>query len=75
MINLKNISALALIGALAACGSSPTDRTLSGAGIGAGTGAVGGALVGANPITGAVVGGAVGAATGAVTDENWNLRK
>ncbi len=53
--------------ALAACGSSTSDRALSGAGIGAGVGAVGGLLVGA-PVTGAVVGGAVGAGVGALTD-------
>jgi osmotically inducible lipoprotein OsmB len=75
MMNYKNISVLALAGLLAACGSSPTDRTISGAGIGAGTGAVGGALLGGSPVTGALVGGAVGAGAGALTDENWNLRK
>lgn len=55
---------------LAACGSSKTDRALSGAGIGAGIGAVGGAITGGSVATGAVVGGAIGAATGAVTDED-----
>ncbi|MBU0799387.1 MAG: hypothetical protein KKA05_00135 [Alphaproteobacteria bacterium] len=56
--------------ALSACGSSKTDRALSGAGIGAGIGAVGGAITGGSPWTGAVVGGAAGAATGAMTDED-----
>jgi len=55
--------------ALGACGTSTSDRALSGAGIGAGVGAVGGLMVGA-PVEGAVIGGAVGAATGALTDEN-----
>ena len=55
--------------ALAACGSSKTDRALSGAGIGAATGAVGGAILG-SPGTGAVLGGAAGAATGVLTDED-----
>ena len=59
---------LALI-ALAACGSSTTDRALSGGGIGAGVGLVGGLLVGA-PLTGAAIGGAAGAATGALTDSD-----
>lgn len=55
--------------ALGACGSSTSDRALSGGGIGAGVGLVGGALVGA-PVEGALIGGAVGAGTGALTDEN-----
>lgn len=54
---------------LGACGSSTSDRALSGGGIGAGAGLVGGALVGA-PLTGAAIGGAVGAGTGALTDED-----
>ncbi len=54
--------------ALGACGTSTTDRAISGGGIGAGTGAAGTALLGGNPVTGALVGGAVGAATGALTD-------
>lgn len=66
-------SSIALLAAalvtVAACGSSTSDRAISGAGIGAGVGAVGGLLVGA-PVEGAVIGGAVGAGTGAVTDED-----
>lgn len=54
---------------LSACGSSTSDRALSGGGIGAGVGLVGGALVGA-PLQGAVIGGAVGAGAGALTDRN-----
>jgi uncharacterized membrane protein len=54
--------------ALGACGSSQSDRALSGGAIGAGAGAIGGALVGA-PVAGALIGGAVGAGTGALTDE------
>jgi hypothetical protein len=53
---------------VAACGYTPEDRALSGAGIGAATGAVGGALVGGNPVAGAAIGGAAGAVTGAVSD-------
>jgi osmotically inducible lipoprotein OsmB len=52
--------------AVGACGTSTSDRALSGAGIGAGVGLVGGALVGA-PVQGALIGGAVGAGTGALT--------
>jgi osmotically inducible lipoprotein OsmB len=58
------ISAVALT--LAACGTSPGERALSGGAIGAGAGAVGGALLGA-PLAGAVIGGAAGAATGGLT--------
>lgn len=59
---------LACLLALAGCGSSTTDRALSGGAIGAGAGAVGGALLG-NPVAGAAVGGAAGAAVGGLTDE------
>lgn len=56
---------------LAACGSSPTDRTVSGAGIGAGTGAAIGAIFGGiGAIPGALIGGAIGGGTGLVTNEN-----
>jgi hypothetical protein len=54
---------------LGACGSSTSDRAVSGGAIGAGVGAVGGAVLGANPVAGAVVGGAVGAAAGAISDQ------
>lgn len=53
---------------LGACGTSTTDRALSGGAIGAGTGAAGAAVLGASPVTGALAGGAIGAATGALTD-------
>jgi hypothetical protein len=68
--------ALALAtGLLAACGTSTTDRALSGGAIGAGAGAVGGALAGA-PLTGAVIGGALGAAAGGLTEsEDIDLGK
>ena len=68
LISLATVFSLSLL-ALAACGSSTSDRALSGGGIGAGVGLVGGALVGA-PIEGALIGGAVGAGTGALTDED-----
>jgi osmotically inducible lipoprotein OsmB len=66
--------ALALAALVAACGSSTTDRTLSGAGIGAAGGAAVGAVTGGNPLTGALLGGAAGAAVGGLTDEDdFNL--
>lgn len=55
--------------AVAACGSSRSDRALSGAGIGAGAGALGGALTG-DPVTGAILGGLGGAAIGGFTNES-----
>jgi osmotically inducible lipoprotein OsmB len=51
---------------LAACGTTPQDRALSGGAIGAGAGAVGGALTG-HPLAGAAIGGAGGAAAGGLT--------
>ena len=65
----KFLCILVLAGGLAACGSSTSDRALSGGAIGAGVGAVGGALAG-HPVGGAVVGGAAGAATGAATNKH-----
>jgi len=56
--------------ALAACGSSPGERALSGGAIGAGAGAVAGGLAGGSATTGAAIGGAVGAGVGAATDED-----
>ena len=53
---------------LAACGTSTSDRTVSGGLIGAGAGAAIGAAAGANPATGALIGGLGGAAIGAVSD-------
>ncbi len=67
-ISLTSFTVAALL-SLSACGSSTSDRAISGAGIGAGVGAVGGLLVGA-PLEGAAIGAAVGAGTGAVTDED-----
>lgn len=62
--------AMAMVLMLAACGTSKTDRALSGAGIGAGVGALGSAVTGGNAGTGAIVGGAVGAAAGGLTDKD-----
>lgn len=52
---------------LAACGQTPTDRALTGAGFGAAGGALLGSVVGA-PMIGALAGGAIGATAGAATD-------
>lgn len=56
--------------AIAGCGSTKGERTLSGAGIGAGVGAAGAALAGGSLAAGAALGAAAGAVTGAVTDES-----
>jgi hypothetical protein len=60
---------------LSACGTTPGDRGLSGAGIGAAGGAVIGAMVGA-PLAGAAIGAGAGALTGAATSPSQiNLGK
>ena len=64
------MAALPLALLLSACGTSKTDRALSGGGIGAGVGALGSAVTGGNAGTGALIGGAVGAAGGALTTNN-----
>lgn len=51
---------------LAACGSSPGCRAVTGGALGAGSGAAIGWMAG-NPLAGAVVGGVAGAATGLLT--------
>ena len=63
----------ALVGALlvlGACGSSKTERGVSGGAIGAGVGAAAGAVTGGSVLGGAVLGGAAGAATGVLTDDD-----
>jgi osmotically inducible lipoprotein OsmB len=54
---------------LAACGTTPEDRAISGGAIGAGAGAVGGAIAG-HPLAGAAIGGVGGAAAGGLTSPN-----
>lgn len=67
-------AALCAAALLAACGTSKTDRALSGAGIGAGVGAGTAAVTGGNILGGAAIGGAGGAAAGALTDkEDFDL--
>jgi len=68
---LRLASAMAIVGLLlAACGTSKTDRGLSGAGIGAAAGAGTAAVTGGSPVTGAILGGAAGGAAGVLTDED-----
>lgn len=55
---------------LAACGSTKTERGVSGGAIGAGVGAAGSAITGGSILGGAALGGAAGAATGVLTDED-----
>jgi hypothetical protein len=67
---IKALAALLVAAALAGCGTSTTDRALSGGALGAGAGAATGAVIGGGAVEGAVVGGALGAAAGALTDED-----
>ena len=69
-MHIKALSALVLAAALAGCGSSTTDRALSGGALGAGAGAATGAVIGGGALEGAAIGGALGAATGALTDQD-----
>jgi osmotically inducible lipoprotein OsmB len=68
----RTFAVLSILGALAlsACGSSTSDRALSGAGIGAGAGAALGAVTGGSVVGGALIGGAAGAAAGGLTKED-----
>ena len=67
MIRLVSmVAATAML--LAACGTSPEDRTVSGAGIGAAGGAVIGAITGLSVLEGAALGAVGGALTGVLTD-------
>jgi len=54
---------------VAACGTTPEERGISGAGIGAAGGAIIGALTGLTVLEGALIGTGLGAATGLFTDE------
>lgn len=73
-LSMTIATALAL--SISACGSSTSDRAISGGALGAGVGAVGSSLTGGSAVTGALVGGAVGAGAGALTKEkDVNLGK
>ena len=71
MIRSHMLTAVTLAAlSLSACGTSQSDRTLSGAGIGAATGAVIGGVTGGRVGTGAVVGAVVGGVVGATTTKD-----
>ncbi|MFQ5466884.1 MAG: peptidoglycan-binding protein [Kiloniellaceae bacterium] len=55
---------------LGACGTTPRDRAVGGAGIGAAGGAVLGAVTGLTVVEGAALGALAGALTGVLTDPN-----
>jgi osmotically inducible lipoprotein OsmB len=76
-MNLAKLTMITIsITTLVACGSTKTDRAISGGAIGAGVGAAGAAVLNRDPVTGALIGGAVGAGTGALTKEkDVNLGK
>ena len=77
MRHAVTIIAMGALGLLAACGTSPKERTTGGAAAGAATGAGIGALAGPPGIVaGALIGGGAGAATGAATrPDQVNLGK
>ena len=54
---------------VAACGTTPQERGISGAGIGAAAGAIIGAVTGLTVLEGALIGTGLGAAAGVFTDE------
>lgn len=53
---------------LTACGTTPQDRAITGAGIGAAGGAILGAITGLTVVEGALIGAGAGGITGALTD-------
>jgi hypothetical protein len=77
MAHTVTIMAMGALGLLAACGTTPKERTTGGAAAGAATGAGIGALAGPpGVVAGALIGGGAGAATGAATSPNQvNLGK
>ena len=72
----KALALLAVAFFVGACGSTPGERGVTGAGIGAGAGAVVGAVTGLTVLQGALIGAGVGGVTGAVTSpDTINLGK
>ncbi len=63
------VASIAMLG-LGACGTSRSDRALSGAGLGAAAGAGVSALTGGNLAGGALIGGAAGAIGGGLTSSS-----
>lgn len=68
MRRITTVLLFSSVALLAACGTSRTERAISGGAIGAGSGAAAGAILGGDVGTGAVLGGIAGAATGAATE-------
>ncbi len=70
-MRMKTIAALGIVmamaGTLAACGTTPGERALTGGALGAGTAAGITAAAGGNPVIGALAGAAGGAIIGAAT--------
>jgi osmotically inducible lipoprotein OsmB len=76
IMKIVKLVSIIIIPLISACGSTSSDRALSGAAIGAGAGAVGSSLTGGRAGTGALIGGAAGAAAGGLTKEkDINLGK
>jgi osmotically inducible lipoprotein OsmB len=69
------IAAVGLLSvSIGGCGTTATERGVTGGAIGAGVGAAGAAITGGSAAGGAALGGAAGAATGILTDEeDFNL--
>jgi peptidoglycan hydrolase-like protein with peptidoglycan-binding domain len=73
-MKMRYVSVVSLCILLGACGTTPEDRGVSGAGIGAGAGAIVGAVTGLSVVEGAVLGAVAGGLTGALTkEESVNL--
>jgi peptidoglycan hydrolase-like protein with peptidoglycan-binding domain len=72
MMRIVPVIGLCLL--VSACGTTPEERGISGAGIGAGAGAIVGAVTGLSVVEGAVLGAVAGGLTGAMTKkESVNL--
>lgn len=69
-MNMRFISIAFAFLFLTACGTTPEERGISGAGIGAGAGAIVGAVTGLTVVQGAVLGAVGGGLTGAMTDRD-----
>jgi len=71
---LRGCAIVSLIGGMAACGTTPEERGITGAGLGAAGGAIIGAVTGLTVLQAALIGTGVGGATGLLTDEgDFNL--
>lgn len=68
-MSYKALFLLLTLFVLSNCGSTTSDRAISGGAIGAGAGALGSAVTGGSPTTGAVIGGAAGAVAGGATKQ------